>query len=1306
MKENRDEENIIENSKSTLLLEGNNISKIVQEKEEDAISEGSTAAKNLIYEVKPISLFKLICHLSGKLDIFFMIIGTISTVFTGCSYSLWGLLFGDTINDLSNIIDIEDLPDDEYNKELDKIEIEINEMIYYFIYLGILTFVCNFFMLFMWGYSALRQMHKMKKNYFSIILSQEQSWFDENNAFELSTKVQTQLEQIEFGMGDKFGQIILMFCEILSGFAVGFLTSWKLTLVIFTSFPIIIFGLVISDCCAENLLIKSRKAYEKAGGVAEELLYNIKTVASFCNFDYEILRYGQLINEVDKYKQKKSLIEGLSYGIMILGFFGSYSACILYARILISNKEINYTTGEPYSGGDVAKVLICVLSGIFSLSGLGPNIQVIKESCIASSDYFTLLTKKPKISHINSDYTPSREDFNGKIEFKNVKFMYPNDKNDKLILDGLNLLIEPGKKISLVGESGCGKSTTINLIERFYETNYGEILLDDINIKKYDLNNLRDLIGYVQQEPVLFNTSIRDNIIFGREKKLEKLGNIDTLIKEACEDAYIKDFIEKNSEKYNYIVGIKGSKLSGGQKQRIAIARAILMKPKILILDEATSALDNQSEKEVQEALDNICKKNITTIVIAHRLSTIKNSDLIYAMKEGKIVEKGTHKELLELNGYYAGLIKSQLANDEIKGEEDNDDNNEDNDEEEIVNDINTNNNPKNNDNLNNKSVTSSKDSSFVSNNNEMIDDNKDKEIKVNKGRIWQLISDNKCNLFIGTITGLLYGSLCPFVGVFLGVTINSLSSNDPEKVKSEGFIISMVYIIIGILGGLTIFLKIWKLEGIGSTIALKMRKKIFKKYLELHMGYFDIDTNSPGALLTKLSIDTSQLDSLILNTVGGTLTIISTYLISVGLGIFYDWKITLILSLFVPMSVFGLVKKQDYMENGRESNKKIQIEAGSVLSECVVNTKTIFSFNFQKKAFEIYSNILQSETKSHLIDSIMQGFWVGLGLACYDFSYAVVYKFAIIFLRNKTLTFQNLNCVVTNIFNSIDGLTDILRNMGDSAKAKLSFKSVFSTLDTETKITAFEIDNREKISPNEIKGKIEFKKVYFSYPTKPNLYVLKNLSFTINPGEKVGLVGLSGSGKSSIIQLLERFYDVNKGEILIDGINIKEYNLYELRKKIGLVSQEPVLFKRSVHENILYGKLGSSDEEVLISAKKAEIDKFFNDDNFGSKDNPLSGGEKQRVAIARAFLKDPVIVLLDEATSALDKETENEIQKNIFELQKGRTCISVAHRLSTIADSNVIFVMDSGRLIEKGTHNELIKLKGKYYTLYKYSEK
>ena len=586
------------------------------------------------------------------------------------------------------------------------------------------------------------------------------------------------------------------------------------------------------------------------------------------------------------------------------------------------------------------------------------------------------------------------------------------------------------------------------------------------------------------------------------------------------------------------------------------------------------------------------------------------------------------------------------------------------------------------------------------------FDDKEGDNVKIERGKLFEFIKDKKLDLILGTLGGLIYVSFSPISGLFLGYAINAFSLSDFDEVKKKGLKWALLHLVLAFGTSITLFIKIWKLEGLGAVITSRMRKAVLQKYLELHIGYYDIDANSPGALLTKLSIDTTQISPLILSIFGSVISTAGALITAIVIGFIYDWKLSLIICGFIPFIVMCTVLMGNYRENGRKTNKQIRIEAGSVLSECVINTKTIFSFNFQNPALEMYKNILDKETKEYIKDSIMLGFLIGIGTFILFASHSVIFKCAIKFIKNRTLTYDDMNVVLNTLMTSTDGIADSLHGINDYPKAKLSFKSIYKTINTPSEINAFENVNKNKQFPNIFKGKIEFKNVTFAYPTKPNIKILKNLSLLIEPGQQAALVGYSGSGKSTIIQLIERYYDINEGELLIDDINIKDYNLYELRRKIGLVSQEPVLFKRNVYENILYGDLTASKDEVFEAAKRASIEKFFNDEEMGTKENPVSGGEKQRLAIARAFLKDPIILLLDEATSALDRDSEKEVQNSIYELQKGRTSISVAHRLSTIINSDIIFVMQSGRLVEQGTHEDLLNLKGRYYTLYKYSEK
>ena len=483
-------------------------------------------------------------------------------------------------------------------------------------------------------------------------------------------------------------------------------------------------------------------------------------------------------------------------------------------------------------------------------------------------------------------------------------------------------------------------------------------------------------------------------------------------------------------------------------------------------------------------------------------------------------------------------------------------------------------------------------------------------------------------------------------------------------------------------------------------------------------MDFFDKIENSPGSLLAKLSIDTIQLNSVFQMIIGDLFHSFGSLITGLTLAICYDWKLTIISFCFIPFIICSNLLVIQTKRSGRESYKNNNIKAGSILSESVLNTKTIFSFNFQKQSVKLYMEVLNSETQNFVRDSLLFGLLMGFGIFCSFVNHSALFYFSEKFFLKNTLNYKSMNITIQILILMTSSIYNGIRGIFDIKIARSSFKSIFTLLNTNNQIENTPEANKGKIFPDKIKGRIEFKNVYFSYPInlddeEENInddnhkgeYILQNISFKIEPGQKVALVGFSGCGKSTIIKLLERFYEPTKGNIYIDGINIKDYNLLELRKQIGLVGQEPILFRTNIFNNIKYGKLDSKQELVVQAAKDASIEYLINSQNnsvnLSDTKNKISGGEKQRVSIARAFLKNPKILLLDEPTSALDKKNEIEVIDSLDRLMKGRTTLIVTHRLDSIINADIILVFENGKLIQKGTHNELINQEGEYKNLF-----
>ncbi|XP_068184496.1 bile salt export pump [Antennarius striatus] len=1165
---------------------------------------------------------------------------------------------------------------------------------YYYVGIGLGVLFVSYFQIVFWVSVAAKQIQRIRKAYFRKVMRMEIGWFDCNSVGELNTRISDDINKINNAIADQVAIFIERISTFLFGFLVGFIGGWKLTLVVIAVSPLIGIAAGLMAMAVARLTGRELQAYAKAGAVADEVLSAIRTVAAFGGEEKEAERYDRNLEQAQAWGVKKGSIIGVFQGYLWCVIFLCFALAFWYgSKLVIDTKEL--------SPGSLIQVFFGVLMAAMNLGQASPCLEAFASGRAAAKTIFETIDREPEIDCFSDDGY-KLDTVKGDIEFHNVTFFYPS-RSEVKILNDLSMQIKSGETTAFVGSSGSGKSTTIQLIQRFYDPKEGMVTLDGHNIASLNIQWLRSLIGIVEQEPVLFATTIAENIRFGRPGV-----TMDDIIK-ATKEANAYHFIMDLPQKFDTLVGEGGGQMSGGQKQRIAIARALIRNPKILLLDMATSALDNESEAVVQEALDKV-QKGRTTISIAHRLSTIKNADVIIGFENGQAVEKGTHSELLERQGVFFTLVtlQNQGTSDTAK-----DFSNEDIEDWD----------PK----IRSFSCGSSNRSSVgfpfqrhlsndfvadpLSGSLKITSENtgeNDPDLRVEPAPVVRILKYNQPEwpyMLLGSLGAAVNGSINPIYAVLFSQILGTFAIADLNKQREQINGICVLFCIVALASFFSQFLQGYTFAKSGELLTRRLRKVGFQAMLRQEIGWFDDPRNSPGALTTRLATDASMVQG----ATGAQIGMIVNSLTSIGasfiIAFYFSWKLTLVIMCFLPLIGLSGVFQAKMLTGFENEDKKAMEAAGQVSSEALANIRTIAGLAKENSFVESYEQKLELPYKTAKKRAIIYGVSFAFSQCVIFMAYAASFTYGGYLVETEGLQYMFVFRVISAVVISGTALGRASSFTPDYAKAKIAAAQFFKVLDRVPKISrSHTVGNKW----DNFRGDIEFVNCKFTYPTRPDIQVLNNLVVSVKPGQTLAFVGSSGCGKSTSVQLLERFYDPDEGQVLIDNRPSHTVNVPFLRAQIGIVSQEPVLFDCSIAENIQYGdnSRSVSMEEIIESAKKAYLHDFVMtlpnkyETQVGAQGSQLSRGQKQRIAIARAIVRNPKILLLDEATSALDTESEKTVQSALDEARKGRTCIVIAHRLSTIQTADTIAVMSQGTVIEQGTHDHLMDKKGAYYKL------
>ncbi|KAI1120741.1 ABC transporter-like protein [Nemania abortiva] len=1224
-------------------------------------------------------------------DRLFLCLSIVAAIGAGAAFPLMTIIFGQLIGRIASVrgTTVQQAQDEYRNL--------ISKYVLYLVYLFIGRFILGYIATLGFRMMSLRISSALRLAYVKALLELPVSLLDTQPPGQIAAIITATANTLQIGISEKLAIVIQTLSMLATAIIVAYTHSWKLALV--TSSGLLL--ITLCYCVTIPFLVRNMKQVEdaniNASAVASEAFSSIRMVAA-CGAEMKVVeKYRRWVEEAKRRGRRLSGIVAIQQATIYFSVYSTFALAFWFAVKLLTNFEIDNV-------GTTITILMCVTMIAMGVGSIAAPISAAARAAGAARILFNGIdAPRPVTTGLKHPEASAT----GDIVLWNVNFTYPSRPNLK-VLDNLNLIIPAGKVTAIVGPSGSGKSTIVALIQRWYEMNgdmgdkklilyfrNGSVTVGGRKLTDLDLKWWRSQIGLVQQEPFLFNQTIFENVasgLVGTEWEDAEIEVKRELVQAACKEAYADEFISRLPDGYETHVGDAGIKLSGGQRQRLAIARAIIKQPKILILDEATSSIDVRGEKVVQAALDRV-SKNRTTIMIAHRLATVKKADNIVVLAKGKVVQWGKHETLMAaIGGPYWLLTQSQ----ELKMGEDGhaDDISEVTEEEKRTMDL----------------MTLDRSQANGSNSRDAAPD----EVNwIQKGifrSFGTLLLEQKRSSpwYLVMLFGAIIAGGSPPVQAFIFANLIASFAFWGDLLKEITNFWCLMFVALASAAALGYFCLGFASTRVAFHITSTYRLEYFRNIVSKTVAWFDGDGHSVGALTGLVASDPTQLQELLGTNITFTIISILSVIGCLVVSFYFGWKLTLVaFASAMPLALGAGFYKIRVEKKFEKMNLKVFAESAKFATESVGAIRTVTALTLERQICQRYEELLQA----HVNEAFRRARFATLVFSASDSLPLLSMAFVLwyggtLLISGEYMTFNYLVVYIAVVQGAIGAgqWLSFAPNIAQAAAAANRIQEMRvpdRTAGPSTKM------NLNSVSEDDRGVRIELQDVWFRYPTR-DIPVLNGLNMIVEKGQFAAIVGPSGCGKTSIISLLERFYQITSGQITFDGIEIDDIDLADYRKTISLVAQEPSLFDGTIRENILLGVNPDTitDDTLHQVCRDAGIHDFIislpdgYNTKTGIKGILLSGGQRQRISIARALIRNPRLLLLDEATSNLDSETEKKVQAVFEQTKKSRTMMVVAHRLATIQNADVIFVLGEGQVLETGTHVSLLQKRGVYYSM------